>query len=625
MTTARRVDVSLYSALADWYTPTMDSDDGAEYTISHDHEAGTVLHGSTKGDGVLELLSPYGFEWRPYAGVHIPHSRDRFADLVNIRKASQALRAAGRTVAVQIDDHWRPAAVRWAEREERADARTGRYGGYATNAAARSDAAEQAHRRVADGIPLGQPGISRADIKRMDNADNRRRAEADKADHWADRARGAAANETAKHNPRAIMRRIERLEADVRGWERKLADPDTGEGLRRRATLELEKLREDIAHQRGKLADKADAGGFVQWGPEHFRKSDQVNVRGRWCTVRRVNRKSVSVPWIVGTMSTGQESEHSDTVPWDDIYGRRRDGMQLDTPNGEPWPVEQARQVARWERVARVVTGTPERQRRHVGYAQRIARGLSVTATDAELAAFPEPGDVRGRRALAILCLAVFDRLEAGEPVPDVAAAVSPFAGGEPAWTMPAGEPVSRRVDLLQRGDIVAGVYEHGIGSRLVPSMVGPVERVGAVRDRRESGAWVTVRLANGAEYEHQTHVWCAVYPGGQAIAPEQAAELSTTDQRRDAAKRARRVEMAAAKFAAETVSMEPPRYVEPTDENLSRLFAGCVKPPPVDLHDDIRAAFAREYAAKIVQVAAPTPKPVSFVSGWASLVSGVR
>jgi hypothetical protein len=73
---------------------------------------------------------------------------------------------------------------------------------------------------------------------------------------------------------------------------------------------------------------------------------------------------------------------------------------------------------------------------------------------------------------------------------------------------------------------------------------------------------------------------------------------------------RARRVEMFAAKFAADTVSAEPARYVEPTDANLSAAFAGCSRPPASGLYPEIRALFTSTYArpAEIVAEAETTP-----------------
>jgi hypothetical protein len=92
----------------------------------------------------------------------------------------------------------------------------------------------------------------------------------------------------------------------------------------------------------------------------------------------------------------------------------------------------------------------------------------------------------------------------------------------------------------------------------------------------------------------------------------EQATERTT-----QGAARKRRVEMFAAKFAADTIRQEPPRYVEPTDTALSVAFAGCVRPPAADLYDEIRAAFAALVAERPTAVA-------PFVSGWSAVPAQV-
>jgi hypothetical protein len=48
-----------------------------------------------------------------------------------------------------------------------------------------------------------------------------------------------------------------------------------------------------------------------------------------------------------------------------------------------------------------------------------------------------------------------------------------------------------------------------------------------------------------------------------------------------------------AAKFRAETVSYEPPRFVEPTDANLASCFAWCVRRPRPAEYPAIRACLA--------------------------------
>lgn len=66
-----------------------------------------------------------------------------------------------------------------------------------------------------------------------------------------------------------------------------------------------------------------------------------------------------------------------------------------------------------------------------------------------------------------------------------------------------------------------------------------------------------------------------------------------------DAEKRTRRVRAYAAKLSAETIRDEDnPRPVDPTDDVLAKTFEHCGRPAPVDMYDEIRAAYAEFVAA---------------------------
>lgn len=486
----------------------------ADLTIRHTHEDGTQLLGSAKGDGVWELLCSHGWQFRAWAGIHLRGTRDTFADYQRIEQAQSALAAAGHTVALDIDDTWRPAAVRWAEREERVDARVDRLEQRATAAARRSVAARDASRKISDGIPAGQPKLTdhhsyaahdRAE-KRMHALDRRSYDEADYADHLSGRARGAAANESARHDPRAMTRRVRDLEAEVRahnrtdrcGWAPHLAAQARARNARNQ---------EEILFLEALLAAHAGAGSYVPWTREHFKIGDQVRVNRTWLPVRRVNKLSVSVPGGFGM--AGADASWNDTVTWDKVTGRRRGGMQWDTPTGEPWPVAEAQRVARWDDLL------GKTDDRHMQAARRLSLGLPAAAAEAELRAFAAVGEA-DRRALALLRLAIYERLAAGEPLIEVAATVEPFPL-EAAWTMPEGPTIDVRADRLLPGDIILGHYDRGgtSGPVVRGRYTGLVASVGPVVDRREAGTWVQVTLDEDEPMDLRTHVWFAVYRGG--------------------------------------------------------------------------------------------------------------
>lgn len=520
----------------------------AHLTITHTHDAGTLLTGSTKDDGVLDIVRTHGFTWRRHRGICVNASRDRDAKTWYIDAAAAALRDAGHEVTIDIDNAPRPTAVVEAERADRAAARADRLTDRAGKAAARGDARERAARHVLDGIPLGQPMLVghhsyKADRNRRERAnanDRKAMAEGRYAATLAQRSAGVAANQRHRESGRTTMRRIEKFEADKRrtqraidGYQRNFTNSrgeifyvekhPPAEGARREQLQgRLAHLDEQIAYWRGQLDAQAEAGAFVPWGKEHFVKGDQVRHEGfdAWYTVTRVNTKSVSVN------SEGWPR----TITWDEVAGRRRDGMQRDTPNGEPWPVELARKVARWQHLQRLLRGNDSStkaiaQRCNIELAQRIALGLDRQASTAEVEAFTAAvDDTQTSRHVQAAFVDVYDRLAAGDKAAGVQATTVPLALA-PVWRMPNREAEDRiahrsifaRHDFsaVQPGDLIVGSYDSGRGTTLVRNFCGPVVSVSEVNNRREAGEWITITLADGNEMTCKTHRWFAVHPAG--------------------------------------------------------------------------------------------------------------
>lgn len=543
----------------------------ADLVIRYTPGDGVTLEGSTKGDGVWEILRTLGINWRAWNGIlYIRGSRDK--DIAQYRgrieRTRAALAADGRwTVAVDVEEGYRPAAERRADADDRAADRAASLRDRAGRAEDTAAAHRHAGRTIAGGIPFGQPILSghhsegrhRRDLARMQRHDEKQFAAMDAADRLAERAAGAARNAAHRHNPRAILRRIEKLEADRRGYARELEGyerksyngrgevvyVDRYEAATGRRADDLrrwdERDAEEIAALRAELAQMEAAGTFAAWGPEHFVKGDRVRVGpGVWVPVLRINKKSLTVPWIIAAMD-GRDTDATDRVPWDAVHGRRRDGYQWDSPNGEPWPVALADKVARWRNLtgyARVAhqhsyDSDQARDARHVGYAVRLVHGLPLTAADAQVKAITDSiTDTDARRALVAAYVDVFDRLTAGELVPDIAATLTPITG-EPAWTLPTDqEPEECHPTDLRPGDLVAGIRGGGgpfAGTRdsIDRTFCGPVEHVSAVTDYRELDAWVTVRLTNGLAREMRTYRWVLVH---RAANPTEPADPAPTD-----------------------------------------------------------------------------------------------
>ncbi|GAB7048392.1 DUF3560 domain-containing protein [Catenuloplanes indicus] len=488
-------------------------------TITHTHEDGTILTGSHRGDGVYDIVKQHGFRYSRQVGIYIRGSRDRDAPTARIEAAAAALRACGHQVSIEIDDTWRPAAHREAARSDRAAERADLFDERASAAAGRRDRQHDAAHAILDGIPAGQPMLPGhhsypADRNRRDRALthlDQARDEDRTATHYADRADAVRAHNAHLDDPRVIMRRIERIDADLRRARRILDDPATTGAYRERVQRDGDRLAEDLAHQRATLAQFAADGTFVAWGRDNLAKGDLVSVNGHgWYPVTRVNTKTVSL----------DNDGWPHKAPFDKITGRRRDGLQLDSPTGEPWPVALAVAVARWRRLLHAVGrgGYDEdarRRDRHVRWAQRLVHGLDLSAAVGEVAAFTPPPDAPDaeaeQRRLAAAYLAVYQRLDAGDAVPDIVADLPPD-GREPAWRMPDGQPVDRHPDAIHEGDILAGIYDHhGGGLVLISQVVGPVTAVSGIR-HRDHRDWITLALHDGSTHELATSRWLAVH-----------------------------------------------------------------------------------------------------------------
>jgi hypothetical protein len=313
-------------------------------TITHTRADGTLLEGSRKGDGVWELVRPHRFTWgRSLPGVlFVRQSRDKRADHFSIRRAAEALRKAGWTVEITVDEDTRRSfAEAEADREERAEDRADRFTERAGNAAARSDAAYAGVKRIADGIPMGQPILvghhseagARRDVARMDAGMRRSIAEGEKAEYYASRAKASGSYEAFRKNPPRTLRRIETLEADLRRvekWQRgesaggftRALTPDTVAELGRRH----EELTDEIGFWRHVIAE-AEKDGFKVWGPADFKKGDFARMRGSWYEVLRVNKKTLTVPGgpdiqKVISLETHAYPGMRGTRPYDEVTGR---------------------------------------------------------------------------------------------------------------------------------------------------------------------------------------------------------------------------------------------------------------------------------------------------------------
>ncbi|MEV6986682.1 DUF3560 domain-containing protein [Sphaerisporangium sp. NPDC051017] len=210
--------------------------------ISHTLQTGTVVYGTTPGDGSGEIIHDAGFRPSRYLDDHPDHgeaywyvasTRRRPAKQHYIDRCAAALREAGHEVKVEVDNVTLPTtsfAELEAERYDRAEERTERFSGYADHALTKGDAMIDQVRQERSRIPLGQPHlIGHHSYNRTVRQEDRRNAKEDRGrehvqrgERWAGRAKAAAAYQAGREDLGTTQRRVERLEADVRRHQRYL-------------------------------------------------------------------------------------------------------------------------------------------------------------------------------------------------------------------------------------------------------------------------------------------------------------------------------------------------------------------------------------------------------------------
>ncbi|MDX3126575.1 DUF3560 domain-containing protein [Streptomyces scabiei] len=311
--------------------------------IMHTRADGTLLEGSRKGDGVWEIVREHGFRsFRSLGCLGVQQSRDKAAKRWHIDGAANALRRAGWTVVVDIDEDTRRSfADAEADRVERAEDRANRFTEYAGNAASRSQAHHGEAHRIASSIPFGQPILvghhserrARRDVERIDTNMRKGIAEGEKSEYYARRAAASGSYEAFRKNPPRTLRRIKTLEAEMRRVEKWLRGESAG-GFTRALTpatvAELNRRKEELTDEIGcwqHVIAKAEEKGFVVWGPQHFTKGDFARIGGRWYEVLRVNKTTLTVPGgpdiqPVISLETHAYPGMRGTRPYDEVRAR---------------------------------------------------------------------------------------------------------------------------------------------------------------------------------------------------------------------------------------------------------------------------------------------------------------
>ncbi|MFD3851671.1 ParB/RepB/Spo0J family partition protein [Streptomyces microflavus] len=278
----------------------------ADIHINHTRTEGTILTGSRKGDGVYEIVKDHTFRSsRHVSGLYIRGSRNKESSW-RINAAATALREAGHTVRVEIDDEeTRSFAEIEAEAEARADERAERAADRAGRALSSADARRATADQISKRFEFGQPilvghhseGKARRDAARIDSHMRKSFEERDRAGYWANRADAAESYAAHRKDPFVTLRRLERLRADLRALERQQAESaERGWEPGERTTRRVRELTEEIAGWE-ELVERAVADGVKVWGPDDFAPGDYVRYTNSYFQVARVNPKSLSIAW----------------------------------------------------------------------------------------------------------------------------------------------------------------------------------------------------------------------------------------------------------------------------------------------------------------------------------------
>lgn len=305
--------------------------------ITHSHAEGTLIDGTSRGDGTAEILKAHRWRWgRTIASWYVPHSRDRQPKQPQINQTAAALRSAGYTVTITIDNTPRPAADIEATQEAR---QSERVAGLQAKADLRASQAAEAttrhteavHRLPAFGEPIKAGHHSeRRHTRALERAWDQfgKTVEANRAADDAAAAVDAAARTTAaRYAPVTVANRIQRLEADIRRTQRELDGhtrnvsgyvetfpPATG-SHRDNLQVRQHQQRDQLNYWTNIRAEQVSSGVATAYDQTQIQPGDQVKISGHWWQVRRTNRATVTVESPSGLTSRAPYSHIKDHQP----------------------------------------------------------------------------------------------------------------------------------------------------------------------------------------------------------------------------------------------------------------------------------------------------------------------
>ncbi len=297
--------------------------------ITHTRAEGTLIEGTTRGDGAAEILKSNRWRWSRNLGCwYVPHSRDKAFKNDPVRQTAAELETAGFAVSIAIDDTARPASVVEQAKADQAAARADALLAKAERKAAAALTAQERANAAYNDLPEdGEP------IKVGHHSEHRHRRAIEKAhrttgqaiaagqdaEYAAERAAIAAAATDRRNAPVTVANRIKTLSAQLRGIQREItgysrtlstysdgtkdiytAQPATGKRADRLKDQAAE-TEDQIKHWEAVRAAQIASGLVNEFSAANISKGGYIYYVGSWHKVLKTNKTSVTIEWFVGT------------------------------------------------------------------------------------------------------------------------------------------------------------------------------------------------------------------------------------------------------------------------------------------------------------------------------------
>lgn len=281
-------------------------------TITHTHTEGTLIDGTSRGDGSADALKANRWRWsRNLGSWYIPSSRDHDARSWQIETTASQLREAGFEVEIEVENTARPTAEVEADKAARAADRAAALDAKAAWHQSAADAHHAAADQISSGIPFGQPilvghhseGRARRDAAKI-HTNMRKAIDAGEAAREAERKANAARVNTRPKHPSTTANRLDKLRAELRKLERQqrpgytvASGPEVIAEVSHKDladTPHMEQLREQITYWEGVRAQQIADGKVLDTSAA--KPGDLVQVRGgTWWRIKRTNTKTLTL------------------------------------------------------------------------------------------------------------------------------------------------------------------------------------------------------------------------------------------------------------------------------------------------------------------------------------------